>query len=184
MFWLRLQALKKVLAPAPEPFGSLKAESHCIIGTTSLLHKLCLLNRNSNFRLRLHHPKIFGSDHPKLLGLRLHSPGYKYHWKDSLPNFSTTLSYVHARQNWWCPTIVEAMLGHRCRHWLVKFIKPTQRAFTLKCGCVLTISDFWHTRHTGLPSLNTTLKQEKLQKSAKFFSSQAKFKAGNTKMQL
>ena len=37
---------------------------------------------------------------------------------------------------------------------------------------------------SGLPSLNRTFKLEKLQKSARVFSSQAKFKARNKKMQL
>ena len=48
------------------------------ICTTRFPHKLRLWNRNPNFRLWLHHLKAFGSgsSHPKLLGLRLHSPGF------------------------------------------------------------------------------------------------------------
>jgi len=44
---------------------------------------------NPNFRLRLHHLKIFDSGHSKLLGLRLHSP------------WSCTLTYVVYMPIWW-----------------------------------------------------------------------------------
>jgi len=80
-FVLRFQAFQflgsdcniwKFLAPGPEEFGPLKNKNHCIICTTRLPHKFCLWNRNTNCRFRLHHLKIFGSGHPKLLGLRLH----------------------------------------------------------------------------------------------------------------
>jgi len=64
------------LAPVPEHFGPLKSKNHYIICTTLLHHKPCLWNRYPNFRIQLQHLKIFGSgsSHPKLLGLRLHSP--------------------------------------------------------------------------------------------------------------
>jgi len=51
----------KFLAPIPKRFGPLETKNHCIICTIGLFHKLCLLNGNSNFRLRLHHSKFFGS---------------------------------------------------------------------------------------------------------------------------
>jgi len=62
----RAPGISKYVAPVPKwfcPFKNLK--------TIASLHKLCLLNENSNFRLRL--------QHPKLLGLRLHSPGWKFY---------------------------------------------------------------------------------------------------------
>jgi len=67
----------KILAPAlgPEWFGPLKNENHCIICTTRLPHEVGLWNRNPNFRLQLHHLKVFDSgcscSHPKLLGIRI-----------------------------------------------------------------------------------------------------------------
>jgi len=70
-FWLRIrrQPLKVlVLAPAPERFGPLKTNNYWIISTTGLLHKLCLWNGNSNFRLRFHHSKVFGSGSTALVG--------------------------------------------------------------------------------------------------------------------
>jgi len=42
----------------------------------------------------------------------------------------------------------------------------------------------WAKSQAGLASLNRMFKLEKLQKSARFFSSQAKFKARNKKIQL
>jgi len=50
--------LWKFLAPDPGRFDPLKAKNKCIICTTRLPHKLCLLNGNPNFRLRLHHLKF------------------------------------------------------------------------------------------------------------------------------
>jgi len=69
----------KFRVPVPERLGPLKTKHPCIICSVGLLHKLRLLNQSSNFRLRLHHSKIFdsGSSHPKLLGLRLHNPASK-----------------------------------------------------------------------------------------------------------
>jgi len=40
--------------PAPDWFGPLNAENHCIICTTRLPHKLGLWNRNPHFRLWFH----------------------------------------------------------------------------------------------------------------------------------
>ena len=70
----------KFLTPAPAWFGPLWTKNNCIICAIGLLHKLCLLKGSSNLRLRLHHLKFFfsGSGHAKLLGLRLHSPGWNY----------------------------------------------------------------------------------------------------------
>jgi len=73
----------KFLPLALEWFGPLNTKNHCTICTTCLPHEFCPWNRNLNFRLRLWiHLKIFGSNfgssHPKLLGLWLHSPVYKY----------------------------------------------------------------------------------------------------------
>ena len=53
-FLLQLQP-SKFLTLAPEQFDPLKTKNNSIICTVGLLHKLCLLNGNSNFRLRLHH---------------------------------------------------------------------------------------------------------------------------------
>jgi len=49
------------------------SSTNCVFGFLNYtkLHKLCLWNRNPNFRLLLHHLKVFGSRHPKFLGLRL-----------------------------------------------------------------------------------------------------------------
>jgi len=38
-----------------------------------MLHKLGLWNRNPNFMLQVQHLELFGSGHPRVLGLRLHS---------------------------------------------------------------------------------------------------------------
>jgi len=102
-FRLQLQASKvfgsgcniyKFLAPAPERFGPLKTKKPFYIGPSHLPNKLCLWNRNPNFRLRLHHqnfltpapvpaiPNQFDSDSE----LRLHNPGWipfiaRKHWK-------------------------------------------------------------------------------------------------------
>jgi len=46
----------KFFAPAPERFGPINTKNQCVICTNGLLHKLCRLNRNSYFRLRLHSP--------------------------------------------------------------------------------------------------------------------------------
>jgi len=64
------------LAPAPEQFGPKNEKKYCIICITRLLHKLYMWNRNPNFRLRLHHLKVFGSgsSRPKLLRLRDSAP--------------------------------------------------------------------------------------------------------------
>ena len=43
----------------------------------SLAPKLCLWNRNLNFRLRLRHLKLFGPGYSKLFGLQFHSPAHK-----------------------------------------------------------------------------------------------------------
>ena len=52
------------------------------------------LNRNPNFRLRLHHLKIFDFSHPQLLGLRLHSPEQLFvNFKISLILISLILIY-------------------------------------------------------------------------------------------
>jgi len=71
-FWLRLQnnLVQKV------------RKKRVIYITTCFTHKLSPWNRNPNFRLRLHHLKVFGSgsSHPKLLGLRLHNPGLEVQW--------------------------------------------------------------------------------------------------------
>jgi len=66
-FWLRLQnnLVQKIK----------KNRNICI---TCMPQKQYLLNRNLNLRIRLHNLKIFGSGHPKLLGLRLHIPGFTY----------------------------------------------------------------------------------------------------------
>jgi len=55
---------KYFLVLAPERFGPLKTKNHWIICTTRLPNmpnKLCLLNRNPNFRLRFHHLNSLGS---------------------------------------------------------------------------------------------------------------------------
>ena len=52
---------------------SIKTQNLGITCITRLPNKLCPLNGNPNFRPRLYH-QIFGSNHPKLLGHRLHSP--------------------------------------------------------------------------------------------------------------
>jgi len=39
------------LAPAPERFGPLKTKNHCINCTRRFPRKVCLWNRNTNFRL-------------------------------------------------------------------------------------------------------------------------------------
>jgi len=66
------QGIQNFFPLAPEQFGPLKTKKHCIICTSGLLYQICLLNRNSNFRLRLHHSKFLGTS----FRLRLHSPGW------------------------------------------------------------------------------------------------------------
>jgi len=48
--------ISKFLALAPERFGPLKTKNLCNNGATRLPHKLCLWNRNRNFRPRLFPP--------------------------------------------------------------------------------------------------------------------------------
>ena len=67
VFGLRVQLSSRHLifldpAPTSKDFGSVyktiwSIKNHCIICTIGLLHKLCLLNRNSKLRLRLQSPK-------------------------------------------------------------------------------------------------------------------------------
>ena len=60
----------KIFALAPERFGPIKTETYCIICTFGLQYKICLLNGNSNIRLRLHNsaprpwlePTVFGNE--------------------------------------------------------------------------------------------------------------------------
>jgi len=77
-FWHRLQHLE-VFDSGSRTIWSKKQKKHCIICITRSPHRLSLGNRKSNFRLRPHHLKDFGSgfSNPKLLGLLLHSPGCK-----------------------------------------------------------------------------------------------------------
>jgi len=68
---------------APERFDPLKTTNHCFICTNHLPNKLCLLNGNPDFRLRLHHlnflapvTKLLGSDSTALLDTKVRTREY------------------------------------------------------------------------------------------------------------
>jgi len=115
--------LKKFLAPAQERFSPLKTKNHCIICTVGLLQKLCLLNRNSNFRLQLrfHQSKLFGSGSNRLLP-RLHSPCWKivsFRLTTSRDNakpieeqlFSLAWRSTHTDIAWMCDLLAECLFS-------------------------------------------------------------------------
>ena len=67
------------LAPNPT-CRSFWLRLHCNICKTRLLHNLYMRNWNRNFKLQFHPLKSFGSrsSHPKLVGLRPHSPAFDF----------------------------------------------------------------------------------------------------------
>ena len=85
----------KFFAPAPERFGpKLQTKNHCIICTIGLLHKICLLDGNSNFRLRFHHSKFLGSGSTALVGTNCFWKWITLFLQMQLPSFCLFVFFV------------------------------------------------------------------------------------------
>jgi len=74
----------KIFGSCSRTICFIETKKHCNNGTTRLPHKLCPLNRNANFRLRLQHLKIFSST--TLCLKRIHTntnEGQVFRWRSS-----------------------------------------------------------------------------------------------------